>query len=121
MIAPTPKANSVQRRCRMSRLLPASVVATVAVFGAIGSAVAAECPALIHRIYGVAGNRFDRGADDAKKKAAEAARLHGEGKHQEAEKIARQGLVLLCYQEAPTTGARFDLKLDVSRCPDATR
>lgn len=74
-------------------LVPA-LVAAASLLAAVPT-TALECPALIHAIYDAAGNRFDSGAYDARQKAAQAARLHAEGKHREAELIAKQGLELL--------------------------
>jgi hypothetical protein len=79
----------------MRRIVVASGVIAVATLGGAGPTMAFPCPMLIHQIYAEAGNRFDLGAHDARKKGADAAKLHGEGKHREAEMIARQGLKLL--------------------------
>ena len=57
--------------------------------------IAFECPALINAIYEATANRFDRNAQDARQKAAQAAKLHAEGKHRDAEILARQGIELL--------------------------
>lgn len=67
----------------------------VAMIAAPGAASAFQCPMLIYRAYAEAGNRFDLNAHDARQKAAEASRQHTEGKHAEAELLARQGLRLL--------------------------
>jgi len=56
---------------------------------------ASHCPMLIHQIYAEAANRLDTAVHDARKKAADAARLHREGRHPEAELIAKEGLELL--------------------------
>ena len=74
----------------------------VALTAAPGSASAFQCPMLIYRAYAEAGNRFDLNAQDAKQKAAEAARLHAEAKHSEAELLARQSLMLLGLKDSPT-------------------
>jgi hypothetical protein len=70
------------------------VYAAVTLLAAVPT-TAFECPALIHAIYDAAANRFDSGAYDARQKAAQAAKLHAEGKHREAELVAKQGLELL--------------------------
>jgi hypothetical protein len=79
----------------MLRFILASSIVAVAALGAAVPTLASQCPALIHAIYEAAGNRFDSAAYDARQKAALAARLHAEGKHREAELMARQGLELL--------------------------
>ena len=58
-------------------------------------AFASSCPKLIAQIQTEASRRFDRTAAEAKAKAAEADRLHKEGKHAESEKAAKEGLALL--------------------------
>jgi len=55
-----------------------------------GPALAFQCPKLIGQINGEAGRRFDATAYDAKMKAAEAQKLHAEGKHAESEKLAKE-------------------------------
>jgi hypothetical protein len=79
----------------MQRTVVVSAVAAVAVFALASPALAFQCPKLVNQINAAAGNRFDNASYDAKRKAAEAAKLHGEGKHAEAEKAAKQGLELL--------------------------
>ena len=64
----------------------------VAVVFAAGPALAFQCPKLVGQINAAAGNRFDATAYDAKMKAAEASKLHAEGKHADAEKAAKEGL-----------------------------
>lgn len=59
---------------------------------AAGPALAFQCPKLIGQINAAAGNRFDGAAYDAKVKAAEAQKLHAEGKHAESVKAAQEGL-----------------------------
>jgi len=46
----------------------------------------------VSQINAAAGNRFDAAAYDARTKAAEADRLHKEGKHAESERAAKDGL-----------------------------
>ena len=62
---------------------------------------ASQCPALIHSVYAAAGTRFDQSAYDARAKAAEAARLHGEGRHDDAVRIACEGRALLALRAIP--------------------
>ncbi|MDQ5875062.1 MAG: hypothetical protein M3526_06735 [Actinomycetota bacterium] len=50
-------------------------------------AIAFECPTLQAQINDETGRRFDAGSHEAKRIAAEAAKLHAEGKH--AESIAK--------------------------------
>jgi hypothetical protein len=51
--------------------------------------------ALVSQINAVASNRLDAAGYDAPQKAAEADRLHKEGKHAEAENAAKEGLAKL--------------------------
>lgn len=95
------KTTPANTGARMWRIVVASGVIAVATLGGAGPTLAFQCPMLIHQIYAEAGNRFDLGAHDAKQKVADAAKLHGEGKHREAEMIARQGLKLLGVKEPP--------------------
>jgi hypothetical protein len=69
-------------------------VATFVAFAA-GPVLASSCPKLISEINGAAGNRFDSTAYDARQKAAEADKLHKEGKHAESMKAAEEGLAKL--------------------------
>ena len=76
----------------MKRLVLMLAGIGVAVVFTAGPALAFQCPKLVGQINAQAGNRFDSTAYDAKMKAAEASKLHGEGKHAEAEKAAKEGL-----------------------------
>jgi hypothetical protein len=60
-----------------------------------GPALAFQCPTLVKKIEDEVGTRFDPAAADAKAKAAQAAELHGQGKHAEAEAAAKEGLKIL--------------------------
>jgi hypothetical protein len=51
--------------------------------------------ALIGQINAAASNRLDAAGYEARQKAAEAERLHKEGKHAESEKAAKEGLAKL--------------------------
>lgn len=76
----------------MKRLVLTLTGIGVSVVFAAGPALAFQCPKLVGQINAAAGNRFDASAYDAKMKAAEASKLHGEGKHADAEKSAKEGL-----------------------------
>ncbi len=76
----------------MKRLILTLSGIGVAVAFAAGPALAFQCPKLVGQINAAAGNRFDATAYDAKVKAAEASKLHAEGKHADAEKAAKEGL-----------------------------
>ena len=62
---------------------------------AAGPALAFQCPKLIAEINNSAGNRLDSAGYDAREKAAEADKLHKEGKHAESVKAAQEGLAKL--------------------------
>jgi hypothetical protein len=62
---------------------------------AAGPALAFQCPKLIAEINNAAGNRLDSAGYDAREKAAEADKLHKEGKHAESVKAAQEGLATL--------------------------
>jgi len=74
-------------------LMLLGVLAIVAVFAT--QAVAFQCPKLVAQINTEVGNRIDAAANDARALAAEADKLHKEGKHAEAEKAAKEGLAKL--------------------------
>ena len=78
----------------MSRFAFATVIGLAAVLVA-GPALAFQCPKLIKKLDDETAVRFDPAAADAKAKSAEAATLHAQGKHAEAEKAAKDGLKLL--------------------------
>ena len=62
---------------------------------AAGPALAFQCPKLIGQINAAAESRFDSAAYEAKMKAAQAQKLHAEGKHAESVKTAEEGLAIL--------------------------
>jgi hypothetical protein len=62
---------------------------------AAGPALAFQCPKLIGQINAAADNRLDAAGYDARMKAAEAQKLHAEGKHAESVKTAQEGLAIL--------------------------
>ena len=76
----------------MKRLVLTIAGVAVSVVFAAGPSMAFQCPKLVNQISAAAGNRFDSASYDAKVKATEATKLHGEGKHAEAEKAAKEGL-----------------------------
>ena len=78
----------------MQRLIMAAVVG-LTVLAVAGAADAFQCPKLIGQINAAAGNRLDAAGYEARQKAAEADRLHKEGKHAESEKAAKEGLAKL--------------------------
>jgi hypothetical protein len=79
----------------MNWLIVVLVVAAVTVPFGVARVSAFQCPMLINRIDVETRNRFDLAAHDARKKLSEAAKLHAEGKHREAEMIAKAGFVRL--------------------------
>lgn len=79
----------------MHRLIVASSLACALSLVVAGPALAGSCPKLIGQINAAAGNRFDKTSQDAKAKAAEADKLHKDGKHADSEKAAKEGLALL--------------------------
>lgn len=68
---------------------------SLAVVAAAVPALAGSCPKLVNEINAMAGNRVDATAAAARQKAAEAEKLHKEGKHAESEKIAKEALASL--------------------------
>lgn len=97
---PTASPMRPYRHARSRAMIPCMrrFVLTTLVGGAalvaVGPASAADCPSLtlIRKIQTAAAIRFDRAAYDASQKAAEAARLHAEGREDDAKKIAKEGL-----------------------------
>ena len=75
----------------MHPFITAAVIG-VAALAFAGAADAFQCPKLVAQINAAAGNRLDAAGYDARMKAAEADRLHKEGKHAESEKAAKEGL-----------------------------
>ena len=71
------------------------VVLGLAVLTVASAALAFLCPKLIGQINAAANNRLDAAGYEARAKAAEADRLHKEGKHAESEKAAKEGLAKL--------------------------
>ena len=70
-------------------------LAAVAPLAFAGPALAFQCPKLIAAINNATGNRFDAAGHEARQKAAEAQKLHDEGKHGESENVAKEALALL--------------------------
>jgi hypothetical protein len=68
-----------------------------------GPALGAECPALVKQVRDGVGNRFDNAKYQALALAAEAEKLHADGKHAEsvakAEEAAKAGGVKLSRKQ----------------------
>jgi hypothetical protein len=79
----------------MPRFMILIVVAAVVAVLFAGPVFAFQCPRLIAQINTESGNRFDASSAGAKQKAAEAQKLHAEGKHADSEKVAKEGLAML--------------------------
>ena len=83
-----------------------SLLTVAAVVGftlvSVVSAAAFQCPKLVAQIDTLTNNRFDGTAWQARSLAAEAKRLHSEGKHTESEKKGIEGLALLGVKAEPT-------------------
>lgn len=79
----------------MRRFVLTSVVTAAVALLFASPVLAFQCPKLITQINDNAGNRLDSAAYDAKQKAAEAQKLHAEGKHADSEKIAKEALTML--------------------------
>jgi len=78
----------------MQRLMVTAVIGLTLLVAA-SAAQAFQCPKLIGQINAAASNRLDAAGYEAREKAAEADRLHKEGKHAESEKAAKEGLAKL--------------------------
>ena len=76
----------------MKAVITLSVVAVLAV---ATPALAFQCPKLVKQIRDATGNRFDEAAAQARVAASEAEKLHGEQKHAESEKAAKDALAKL--------------------------
>ena len=74
----------------MHRALTFVVVAAVVVLAFAGQALAFQCPKLAAQINATVGNRADAAAADAKEKVQTVMQLHGQGKHADAEKLAKE-------------------------------
>ena len=73
----------------MHRALTFALVAAIVVLAFAGQALAFQCPKLAAQINATVGNRADAAAADAKEKVAMVMKLHSEGKHPDAEKVAK--------------------------------
>jgi hypothetical protein len=85
----------------MGRWWTAAVLVIAVALAAPSPAAATQCAALIHSVYAAAATRFDPSAYDARAKAAEAARLHREGHHDDAVRLACEGRELLGLRSIP--------------------
>ncbi len=79
----------------MRRFALMFAVVAVGTVLATGPALAFQCPKLIAQINNEPGNRLDGAGYDARQKAAEAAKLHADGKHADSVKVAQEGLTML--------------------------
>ena len=70
-------------------------LSSLAVLVFTSPALAFQCPKLVKQINDTAGNRFDSAAQDARRAADQAAKLHAEGKHAESEQAAKAALAKL--------------------------
>lgn len=77
------------------RTLTALSLSLAVVAAAAAPVFAGQCPKLISAINAEAGNRFDAAAAAAREKAAQADKLHKEGKHADSEKAAKEALTQL--------------------------
>ena len=75
----------------MHRLVLTLALSAVAVLFA-GQALAFQCPKLVAQIDAATATRYDPAAADAKIQAMAAAQLHKDGKHADAEKLAKATL-----------------------------
>ena len=82
----------------MKRLIVASGMFAIGTLLFAGPALAFQCPKLIGQANAAAGNRFDNAAYNARQKAAQAQKLHSEGKHAEAVKAAQDALKAIGVQ-----------------------
>ena len=76
----------------MKKLIALSALVMLAI---ASPAFAFQCPKLVKQINDTVSNRFDAAAVQGKLDAAEAAKLHAEGKHAESEKLAKDTLAKL--------------------------
>jgi hypothetical protein len=65
-------------------------IAVAAVLVTFGSAIASQCPALIKQVTDATSNRLDAAGYSARQMAAEAQKLHNDGKHAESEAKAEE-------------------------------
>ena len=75
-----------------------AMLSTLVAAGALlvtGPAFAFQGPKLVAQINNDAGNRLDAASYEAKEMGAQAAKLHAEGKHADAEKLAKEALAKL--------------------------
>ena len=79
----------------MRRFAAVFMVVAVGAVLSVAPADAFQCPKLVRQINDETGNRLDDASYAAKELAAQAAKLHSEGKHAEAEKAAKEGLAKL--------------------------
>jgi hypothetical protein len=78
----------------MTHVALTAVVALLALLLAT-PAFAFQCPKLVKQLQDATGNRYDATAADGKIAAARSQALHTEGKHAEAEQVAKDALAKL--------------------------
>lgn len=76
-------------------MLVAVSLSLFVVAAAAAPALAGSCPKLVAQINSMTSNRLDATAYSAKQKAAQAEKLHKEGKHADSEKVAKEVLASL--------------------------
>lgn len=79
----------------MGRFIMIAVAAGAFVFALSAPALAFQCPKLVKQIQDEAGQRLDDASYSAARAAEQAAALHKDGKHAEAEAKAKEGLKIL--------------------------
>ncbi len=72
-----------------------AVTLSLFVVAAAAPAFAGSCPKLVAEINAMASNRVDATGNAARERAAQAEKLHKEGKHAESEKVAKEALASL--------------------------
>lgn len=77
------------------KTLVAVSLSVFVVAAAAAPAFAGSCPKLVAEINAMSSNRLDATAYSARQKAAQADKLHKEGKHPDSEKVAKEALASL--------------------------
>ena len=76
----------------MKKLIP---LAALVLLAFATPALAFQCPKLVKQINDTVSNRFDAAASQGKLDAANAQKLHAEGKHAESQKAGQDALAKL--------------------------
>lgn len=82
----------------MHRLSVMAVVAGISAVLWAGAALANQCPTLVKKISDEAGRRLDNASYDARQAVPVIMKLHTDGKHDEAEKLAKEHMAKLGIQ-----------------------